>query len=149
MPEIAWGEDSRHLLVQPMNCGCGGLAYDEIRIVDTVTGAIQIVNGPDPKDSSSQWGEATLLPDGNLFVLDIARDNFDGKTPGPCMLIVDPNNSKVLKTITTGFSDRGYGSTDTDTSGNHLTYISNGNLMVSDDGARPVQLASGLTDSDW
>lgn len=145
-----WSKDNKHIAVQGVNCGCGGMSFNELKIIDIAGPDVTTVKAPKAIDEHAGWGDPTFLPDGNMFLFEIGRDDFDkGFKSAPRMLIVNPVDGKIVKVITTGFVDRYYEGTNVDQSGKHLLYLSSGNLMVSDDWERPTQLATGLLSADW
>jgi hypothetical protein len=149
----SWAPDSRHIAVQGLSCGCGGTSFMELDIVDALNPANPPVKvqAPPAIDSHAAWGDASYLPNGDLYLFEIGRYDFakGGFMSNPRMLIVNPTSARIVKVVTSGYPDRFYQATDSDASGQHLLYISNGNLMASDDWARPSQLATGLVSADW
>lgn len=155
-PLSSWAPDNRHFAYQEMSCGCGGREFLDLMVLDTQNPEAPRVPVKVPSSIAEKaaWGAASYLPDGNLFVLEVPDSEYDQtngfvRTTAPRMLIVDPTTGKVVKVVATGFADRRYTSTDADRTGDHLLYVSDGNLMVSDHGARPVKLATGLLGADW
>jgi hypothetical protein len=117
-----------------------------------------------PDASSSYYGEAAYLPDGNLFV---NRDCCQGDDPVSSI----PADSNLMQEISTsgslvhqvaiGIQDNGHTSLSVDPTGSWLLYISSsqtaatpsnvpsGTLYVSQGGARPTALTTGMTAAAW
>ncbi len=150
----SWAPDGKQIAVQGTNCGCGGAPYEELRIYDAAKkDSFKAVPLPKTISDKAAWAYPTYTPDGYLFVLEIPKFNISAesfKAMGtPRILVVNPTTGSIANTITSGFEDRYYSSTSVDNSGKHLLYLSNGNLMVSDQFKRPTQLATGLIGASW
>jgi hypothetical protein len=117
-----------------------------------------------PDASRSYYGEAAYLPDGNLFV---NRDCCQGDDP----VNSAPADSNLMQEISTsgglvhqvaiGIQDNEHTSLSVDPTGNWLLYISSsqtaaspnnvpsGTLYVSQAGAKPTALTTGMTAAAW
>lgn len=123
------------------------------------------VTGP-PDASGSYYNEATYLPDGNLFV---NRDCCIGIDPGHPLpadsdLMEEISGSgSLVQNVAVGIQKDDHTSLSVDPAGNWLLYVAGspgyttadgtvaatGTLYVSPGGARPVQIATGITAAAW
>jgi len=95
------------------------------------------------------WREGVFQPNGNLFVVKQCCAGLPEKTTSVELDQVDPASGATLHTVAVGFTDVGHTSLSVDNTGKWLLYLSGANLEVSQGGARPVQLASGLLAATW
>jgi hypothetical protein len=110
---------------------------------------------PVPGDAqSSFYREAVYLPDGYLFAvreccvvqgLQAAEDRPSSVT----VLEIDPNYGAVAGTVATGLVGVDHTSLDASTNGHWLLYLSGTSLEVSQDGAKPSVLATGIVAAAW
>lgn len=150
---LSWAPDSRHLLVSVAAAqdNEGWLAV----VFDTATADYYVgpgarpvpVRGVDP--AASYYREAVFQPDGNLFVNRVCCSGIPLRTTSSLLLTVDPATGATVRQIAIGFTDVDHSSLDVDASGHWLLYLSGDQLFVSDDGARPTALASGLVAAGW
>jgi hypothetical protein len=96
-----------------------------------------------PKTNDANYSGA-MLKNGQLWVVE---NHFDGGAAR--MMLMDAKSGKILKTVATGYIGRQYGNPSADASGNHLIYMSANDVRVSDFGANPVVVATGVTSATW
>ncbi len=70
-PLFEWAPDSRHMVFQKVTCGCGGNAYMDLNILDTVYGKLTELQVPRAIAKNSAWNGASYRPDGTLFLFEI------------------------------------------------------------------------------
>lgn len=119
-----------------------------------------------PAASRSYYNEAVYLPDGNLFVNRDCCRGWDPQNPPPggTNLIQEISSSgSLVRNVAVGIQKDDHGSLAVDPAGNWLLYIAGtpgysnasgtvtatGTLYVSQDGARPTQIATGILAAAW
>ncbi len=111
------------------------------------TGDTQIpVTGPDRR--RSYWREGVYLPDGNLFVSRACCAGVPVRNVSKLMWEITP--AGVLKhRVAIGFPGLDHTSLAVNRSGKWLLYLAGTGLYVSEKGARPRQVGSGLVAAAW
>lgn len=128
------------------------------------TTSVPVAGSPDP--SGSYYDEAAYLPDGNLFV---NRDCCAGVDPGHAppadsdLMQEISSSGSLVRNVAIGIQNDDHTSLSVDPSGNWLLYIAGtpayttadgnvaatGTLYVSQAGARPTQIATGILAAAW
>ncbi len=150
---LSWAPDSRRLAVSVSapqdNEGWQTVVFDPATSNYYVgPGATPVpVTGADA--GASYYREAVFQPDGDLFVNRVCCSGIPIRTTSSLMLTVDPSSGATVRQIAVGFTDVDHSSLDVDRSGHWLLYLSGSSLYVSDDGARPTSLATGLAAAAW
>jgi hypothetical protein len=150
---LSWAPDNDHLAVsiEPVQDNEGWA----LNILDT--SSAQTYTGPNvttvPVTGASPQGQSYLsegayLPDGNLFVVHTCCAGIEGKTAAPLLWEVQPDGTMVRQ-VAIGFANIMHDSLDASADGNWLLYLGGGDLYVSQGGARPSQIASGLVAAAW
>ena len=70
------------------------------------------------------------------------------KTDAPLLWEVQPNGA-MIRQVAIGFANTAHNSLDVSADGNWLLYLGGGALYVSQGGARPSQVATGLVAAAW
>jgi hypothetical protein len=117
-----------------------------------------------PDASRSYYGEAAYLPDGNLFVNRDCCQGDDPVNPAPAdsnLMQEISTSGSLVHQVAIGIQDNEHTSLSVDPSGNWLLYISSsqtgispnnvpsGTLYVSQGGARPTALTTGMMAAAW
>jgi hypothetical protein len=118
---------------------------------------IRVTGTPDP--SGSYYEEAAYLPDGNLFVnRDCCMGGDPGQPPADSNLMQEISTSgSLVQQVSIGIQANDHTSLDADPTGYWLLYITgaptagipSGSLEVSQGGAKPAVLTTGLTAAAW
>jgi hypothetical protein len=128
------------------------------------TTSIPVIGSPDASDS--YYTEAAYLPDGNLFVnRDCCLDFDTGHAPPADSNLMQEISSSgsLIRNVAIGIQSDVHTSLDVDPTGNWLLYVAGtpgettadgpvpptGTLYVSQGGARPTQLATGILAAAW
>jgi len=127
----------------------------QIMLMDTATaqnylggtGDTQVpVTGPDRRRSF--WREGVYLPDGNLFVSRACCAGVPVRNVSKLMWEITP--AGVLRhRVAIGFPGLDHTSLAVNRSGKWLLYLAGTGLYVSEKGARPRQVGSGLIAASW
>ena len=150
---LSWAQDSDHLAVSVM-----GVQDNEgwaLNLLDTsnaqtYTGAnitTVPVTGASP-DGQSYFSEGVYQPDGDLFVVHNCCAGVPAKTDAPLLWEIQPNGA-LIHQVAIGFLNMTHDSLDVSADGNWLLYLGGGDLYVSQGGARPSQIATGLVAAAW
>ena len=99
--------------------------------------------------TDSYYREAVFQPDGNLFTNRVCCSGIPPRTTSSLLVTVDPHSGRIVRQVAVGYTTVTHSSLDVDQSGHWLLYLSGDDLLVSDDGARPVSLATGFTAAAW
>jgi hypothetical protein len=127
----------------------------QIMLMDTATaqnylggaGDTQIpVTGPDRR--RSYWREGVYLPDGNLFVSRACCAGVPVRNVSKLMWEITPAGV-VKHRVAIGFPGLDHTSLAVNRSGKWLLYLAGTGLYVSEKGARPRQVGSGLVAAAW
>jgi hypothetical protein len=151
---LSWAPDNDHLVVSVEGVQDNeGWALD---ILDTSTAHTYLpgagvttvpVTGASP-DGQSYWSEGAYLPNGDLFVVHSCCAGVPAKTDAQLMWEVQPDGAMVRQ-VAIGFVNSTHNSLDVSPDGNWLLYLGGGDLFVSQGGARPTQIATGLVAAAW
>jgi len=150
---LSWASDSEHLAVsiEPVQDNEGWA----VNLLDTSTaqtytgGSITSVpvTGSSP-DGQSYLSEGVYMPNGDLFVVHGCCAGVPAKTDAPLLWEVQPNGG-LIHQVAIGFLNVTHDSLDVSADGNWLLYLGGGDLYVSQGGARPSQIATGLVAAAW
>ena len=105
------------------------------------------VTGASPS-GQSYLSEGVYLPDGDLFVVHSCCAGIEGKTAAPLLWEVQPNGA-LVRQVAIGFASTVHDSLNASADGEWLLYLGGGDLYVSQGGARPSQITSGLIAAAW
>jgi hypothetical protein len=151
---LSWAPDNRHLAVSIASVQDNeGWA---VNIVDTAS-AQSYADGPgvssvpvtgDPTPQQSYLREGVYMPGGNLFVSRACCGGFPPRNTSRLMWEIAPNGMMTHQ-VAIGFPDLDHVSLDVSRDGNWLLYLGGNNLYVSQGGARPAQVGSGLLAAAW
>jgi hypothetical protein len=151
---LSWAADSEHLAVSLAqvedNEGMG------ITLVDTAQassylGGTGVTNVPvtgSPTPQQSYLYEGVYMPNGNLFV---SRACCAGIPPqNTSQLLWEVNTAGALvHQVAIGFANLVHGSLDVSSDGQWLLYLAGNDLYVSQGGATPKELTTGLIAAAW
>jgi WD40-like Beta Propeller Repeat len=114
----------------------------------TGAGTTSVLPTGAPTPQRSYLREGVFLPDGNLF---ISRACCGGvPVHNISRLMWEVNTAGVLvHQVAIGYPTLDHDSLDASPTGQWLLYLAGGTLYVSDNGARPTELTSGLTAAAW
>jgi hypothetical protein len=151
---LSWGPDNQHLAVSIASVQDNeGWA---VNIVDTAS-AQSYAGGPgvtslpvtgDPTPQQSYLREGVYMPGGNLFVSRACCGGFPPHNTSRLMWEVAPDGMMTHQ-VSIGFPDMDHISLDVSSDGNWLLYLGGNDLYVSQGGARPTQVGSGLIAAAW
>jgi hypothetical protein len=151
---LSWAPDNQHVAVSIASVQDNeGWA---VNIVDTKT-AQSYLDGPgvssvpvtgDPTPQQSYLREGVYMPGGNLFVSRACCGGFPPHNTSRLMWEVAPNGMMTHQ-VAIGFPAIDHVSLDVSSDGNWLLYLGGNDLYVSQGGARPSQVASGLIAAAW
>ncbi|HEY6792008.1 MAG TPA: hypothetical protein VI365_32310 [Trebonia sp.] len=150
---LSWASDNDHLAVsiEPVQDNEGwALNTLDTSNAQTYLGANVTtvpVTGASPHGQSF-LSEGVYLPDGNLFVVHSCCAGIEGKTDAPLLWEVLPDGA-LLRQVAIGFANTVHDSLDVSADGNWLLYLGGGDLYVSQGGARPSQITTGLAAAAW
>jgi hypothetical protein len=149
---LSWAADNDHLAVsiEPVQDNEGWA----LNLLDTSSAQEYIganvttvpVTGASP-NGQSYLSEGVYLPGGDLFVVHSCCAGIEGKTAAPLLWEVQPDGA-LVRQVAIGFVEA-HDSLDASADGNWLLYLGGGDLYVSQGGARPSQIASGLVAAAW
>jgi hypothetical protein len=151
---LSWSADNQHVAVSIAsvqdNEGWG------VSLVDTATaqayldgaGVTQLPATGNPTPKLSYLREAVYLPGGNLFVSRACCQGWPPKNTSRLMWEVTPAGA-MTRQVAVGYPAMDHLSLDASKDGNWLLYIGGSDLYVSQGGARPAKVASGLTAAAW
>ena len=151
---LSWAPDNDHLAVSVEGVQDNeGWALD---VLDTSTARTYLpgagvttvpVTGASP-DGQSYWSEGAYMPNGDLFVVHSCCAGIPAKTDAQLMWEVQPDGAMVRQ-VAIGFVNTTHNSLDVSPDGNWLMYLGGGDLFVSQGGARPSQVGTGLVAAAW
>lgn len=145
---LSWSADSKRLAVSIAsaqdNEGWGVYIFDRTKDRYYVPSA-----KPVPVAHPSYFREAVFLPAGKLFVDKVCCSGLPPKVTSDQLLIIDPVTGATSQQIAVGLTTVDHSSLDSDRTGRWLLYLSGGDLLLSQDGAKPIKLASGILAADW
>jgi hypothetical protein len=101
-----------------------------------------------PSQAQSYLREGVFMPDGNLFISRACCAGMPVRNTSRLMWEVTTAGSLVHE-VAIGFANLDHNSLDVSSDGHWLLYLGGNALYVSDDGARPSELTSGLTAAAW
>jgi len=110
---------------------------------DTST-SVPVVGSP-----HSYYREAVFLPNGDLFADRECCTGYPPTVTSSTLVIVDPASGATRQQVAIGLTTREHASLDSDSSGHWLLYLSGGDLLVSEGGAKPTTLTTGFQAADW
>ncbi len=151
---LSWAADSRHLAVSigavEDNEGYGVTLVDTAQAQYFLTGAgvasVPVTGNPTPQQSYLR--EGVYMPDGDLFV---SRACCGGIPPqNTSRLMWEVTTSGVLvHQVAIGFANLDHTSLDVSSDGQWLLYLAGDDLYVSQGGATPKELTTGLIAAAW
>jgi hypothetical protein len=150
---LSWAPDSRRLLVSvgaaQDNEGWRAVVFDTATANYYVGAGARVVpvRGVDPAES--YYRQAVFQPDGDLFVNRVCCSGVPVRITSSLLLTVAPATGATVRQVAIGYTNVDHSSLDVDASGHWLLYLAGAQLFVSDDGARPIALASGLVAAGW
>ena len=146
---LSWAPDNQHVAVSIASVQDNeGWA---VNIVDTAS-AQSYMDGPgvttvpvtgDPTPQQSYLREGVYMPGGNLFVSRACCGGFPPHDTSRLMWEVTPAGMMTHQ-VAIGFPAMDHLSLDVSSDGNWLLYLGGGDLYVSQGGARPTQVGTGL-----
>jgi hypothetical protein len=151
---LSWASDSTRLLVSTLavqdNEGWG------LDIVDTSTAQYYVVPGAGisfvpvtgPQAERSYIREGIFLPDGDLFISRACCGGVPIHNTSRLMWEVTASGALVHQ-VAIGFPNLDHTSLAANSTGQWLLYLAGPDLYVSENGARPSQVASGLIAATW
>lgn len=151
---LSWASDSTKLAVSTSavqdNEGWG------LNIVDTSTAQYYVVPGSGisfvpvtgPQAERSYIREGIFLPDGDLFISRACCGGVPVHNTSRLMWEVSPSGALVHQ-VAIGFPNLEHTSLAASTNGQWLLYLAGPDLYVSENGARPSKVASGLIAATW
>ncbi|MGH9029631.1 MAG: TolB family protein, partial [Acidimicrobiales bacterium] len=148
---VSWSFDGRELAVS-IEGGQGDDGW-QLVVVHPATddyyfsGSGVSLTGADA--SSSYYREGTFMPDGELFVNRICCEGPGATVTSTLMLEVDPSTGAIVHQVAIGILGNDHTSLDVDPSGHWLLYLSGNELLVSENGERPNELATGFEAAAW
>jgi hypothetical protein len=151
---LSWAPDNGHVVVSTEGVQDNeGWALDILDISSAKTylpgpGVTTVpVTGASP-DGQSFISEGVYLPDGNLFVVHRCCEGIAAKNDAPLLWEIQPSGS-LIRQVAIGFANTAHNSLNASADGDWLLYLGGGELYVSQAGARPNQVASGLVAAAW
>ena len=151
---LSWAPDNQRLAVSIASVQDNeGWA---VNIVDTAS-AQSYMDGPgvtpmpvtgDPTPQQSYLREGVYMPGGNLFVSRACCGGFPPHNTSRLMWEVAPNGMMTHQ-VAIGFPAMDHLSLNVSSDGNWLLYLGGNDLYVSQGGARPTQVGSGLIAAAW
>jgi len=122
--------------------------FDTRKAKQAITSGVKIPTSGVKADTI--FDSPTVLPDGSVFAVERCCDPA-ATVPQAAwrMVVLDAGTGVAKRVVATGFPERLYRGTVTDASGNHLIYMSNDDVRVSDFGANPVVIATGVNAAAW
>ena len=148
---LSWSWNSKDLAVSIAapedNEGWQLVVIDPATNLYYFSGSGVAVTGNNP--TASYYREGVFLPDGNLFVDRVCCAGIPVNVTSNLLLEVAPSTGVVVDQVAIGILANDHTSLVSDRSGHWLLYLSAGHLYISDNGARPTSLVSGLVAADW
>jgi hypothetical protein len=155
---LSWSADNDHLAVSiaPAEDNDG---Y-QVNLVDTAqaqyfvagTGVVTVPVTGSPDPTGTVLGEADYAPDGDLFVSRFCCEGTPGSSFSSLLWEVSPSGAFVHQ-VAIGNPDFGHSSLDVSPDGRWLLYVAStqdaGTLYVSQDGATPQALTTGILAAAW
>jgi len=148
---LAWAPDSRRLAVT-----IGGGQDNEqwrVSIIDRTRDKyyVPVAAPPVPPvgPKGTYYRQAVFAPNGDLFV---DRECCAGIPPhltSSVLATVDPVTGATHQQVAIGVTNRDHTSLDVDSTGHWMLYLSGADLLVSQDGSRPITLATGYQAAAW
>lgn len=151
---LSWAADNDHLAVS--------IASPEdnegwnLNVVDTAqahyylagTGVVSVPVTGSPTPQQSYLREGVFMPNGDLFVSRACCGGFPPHNTSRLMWEVG-NNGALVHQVAIGYPNLDHVSLDVSSDGNWLLYIAANDLYVSDGGATPRKITSGLIAAAW
>jgi hypothetical protein len=151
---LSWAADSRRIAVSVSsvqdNEGWNLVIVDTsaARYYLTGSGTIDVPVTGQPSQAQSYLREGVFMPDGNLFISRACCGGMPVRNTSRLMWEVTTAGALVHQ-VAIGFANLDHTSLDVSSDGHWLLYLGGNALYVSDDGARPSELTSGLTAAAW
>jgi|CZKW01.1.fsa_nt_gi hypothetical protein len=151
---LSWAPDGQRLAVSVSavqdNEGWSLVLVDTpaARYYRTGAGTTPVPATGAPDAQRSYLREGVFLPDGNLFVSRACCAGVPVRNTSRLMWEVSPAGT-LIHQVAVGFADLDHTSLDASSTGRWLLYLAGPDLYVSDNGARPRELASGLIAAAW
>ena len=151
---LSWAPDNDHLAVSIAavedNEGWNLVLVDTASAHYYLTGAgttnVPVTGGPNARDSYLR--EGVYLPDGDLFVSRACCAGEPVRNTSRLMWEVTTGGT-FLRRVAIGYPTLDHTSLDASPDGRWLLYLAGSDLYVSDGGATPRQIASGLIAAAW
>lgn len=151
---LSWSADNDHLVVSVSavqdNEGWNTVILDTAQARYYLTGAgtsyVPATGAPTPRRSYLR--EAVYLPNGDLFVSRACCSGFPPRNTSRLMWEVDTTGT-LVHSVAIGYPSLEHTSLDASTDGQWLLYLAGHDLYVSDGGATPSKLTSGLIAAAW
>jgi WD40-like Beta Propeller Repeat len=151
---LSWSADNQHLAVSIAQ------AEDnegwEVALVDTTqaqyfrtgTGVVSVPVTGNPTPQQSYLREGVYMPNGDLFVSRACCAGFPPQNTSRLMWEVDTNGVLVHQ-VAIGYPNLDHTSLDVSADGQWLLYLAGNDLYVSQGGATPKELTTGLVAAAW
>jgi hypothetical protein len=122
---------------------------DRYYVGEAAAGTKVPVGGRSTPGQDAFYRQGVFLPDATMFVVRRCCSGNEGKVSSELLEVVDPATGAVRRKIAVGLLTKDHTSLDCDASGRWLLYLSQGTVMVSGGGAKPVTLTNGYQAVDW
>jgi hypothetical protein len=151
---LSWAADNDHLAVsiaapqdnEGWNLNVLDTAHAQYYLSGPGVVSVPVTGSPAPQQS--YWREGVYMPSGNLFVSRACCGGFPVHNTSRLMWEVASNGALVHQ-VAIGFVNMDHISLDVSSDGNWLLYLAAHDLYVSDGGATPRKIASGLVAAAW
>jgi hypothetical protein len=151
---LSWAADNQHLAVSISsaqdNEGWTVVLVDTSAAQSYLTGSgtTDVPVTGQPSQQKSYLREGVYLPNGDLFVSRACCAGMPAVNTSRLMWEVTPAGALVHE-VAIGFANLDHTSLDVSSDGHWLLYLAGHILYVSQDGARPTELTSGLIAAAW
>ena len=151
---VSWSADNQHLAIsvssvqdnEGWNVALVNTAAAKYYLSGAGVSYVPATGQPSPRDSYLR--EAVYLPDGNLFVSRACCAGIPVRNTSRLMWEVSPSGALVHQ-VAVGFATLDHTSLDATPSGKWLLYLAGRDLYVSQGGATPRKLGTGLIAAAW
>ncbi|MBO0830860.1 MAG: PD40 domain-containing protein [Actinobacteria bacterium] len=151
---LSWSADNQHLAVsvtQTQDNEGWSLTLLDTAQAQFYLGGVGVVTVPptgSPSAQQSYLSEGVYMPDGNLFVSRACCAGFPVNNTSRLMWEVDTSGALVHQ-VAVGFANLAHTSLSVSSDGKWLLYLAGHDLYVSQGGATPTKLRSGLIAAAW